>query len=366
MTVTDNIVSTDNKKSFLYIGHALVKTKKCMSLFRESFISKDFSTAKDFLSNHVVTEETSLPDLIIIDIPYNYKELLSFIVWLRQYYSADVPVIYNESSIPMNQIKQLNSLQLVDDIVKIENYCNRLHEKALFLQKTKNYLRKPSTIEQLQARYNDNGARGSRIPLAKRVFDVVIASAAILFFLPLLILIAIAIRIESRGPIVYSAYRAGRGFKIFKFYKFRTMVQNADQKLTELADKNMYESNETAAFFKIKNDPRITKVGAFLRNTSLDELPQFFNVLIGDMSIVGNRPLPLYEAAVLTTDEWAERFMAPAGITGLWQVSKRGKEEMSTEERLELDINYARNNNFRTDFWIMLQTPSALIQKANV
>jgi lipopolysaccharide/colanic/teichoic acid biosynthesis glycosyltransferase len=107
-------------------------------------------------------------------------------------------------------------------------------------------------------------------------------------------------------------------------------------------------------------------VGTFLRNSSLDELPQLFNVLRGDMSIVGNRPLPLYEAASLTTNEWAERFMAPAGITGLWQIKKRGQKNMSAEERLDLDINYARNNNIVRDFWIMAQTPSALLQKTNV
>ncbi|MFX4489871.1 sugar transferase, partial [Acinetobacter baumannii] len=92
--------------------------------------------------------------------------------------------------------------------------------------------------------------------------------------------------------------------------------------------------------------PRITKVGKFIRNTSIDELPQLWNVIIGDMSIVGNRPLPLYEAEKLTTDKYAMRFMAPAGITGLWQVEKRGKGEMSEEERLMLDNKYAENHSF--------------------
>ncbi|MCA6447107.1 MAG: sugar transferase, partial [Chitinophagaceae bacterium] len=121
-----------------------------------------------------------------------------------------------------------------------------------------------------------------------------------------------------------------------------------------------------AAFFKLKDDPRITKVGKFIRNTSIDELPQLWNVIIGDMSIVGNRPLPLYEAEKLTTDKYAMRFMAPAGITGLWQVEKRGKGEMSEEERLMLDNKYAENHSFINDIKLILRTIPALLQSESV
>src|SRR5688500_16385699 len=144
------------------------------------------------------------------------------------------------------------------------------------------------------------------------------------------------------------------------------MRVGADAELKKLEHLNQYAENSTnGVFFKIKNDPRITRIGNILRNTSLDELPQLMNVLKGDMSLVGNRPLPLYEAASLTTDEWAKRFMAPAGITGLWQIKKRGREDMSVEERISLDINYADKNNFLYDLWIMANTPTALIQKTN-
>ena len=193
-----------------------------------------------------------------------------------------------------------------------------------------------------------------------------ISSALLLGFSPLLLLIALAIKIESKGPVFYIAKRAGRGYKIFNFFKFRTMHAGADEKIKEMAHMNQYNAGiDGPVFIKINNDPRITRVGIFLRKTSLDELPQFVNVLLGDMSLVGNRPLPLYEAASLTTDEWAKRFMAPAGITGLWQIKKRGKEEMSIEERINLDINYADKYNFLYDLWIMANTPSALIQKTN-
>jgi lipopolysaccharide/colanic/teichoic acid biosynthesis glycosyltransferase len=203
--------------------------------------------------------------------------------------------------------------------------------------------------------------------VTKRIFDIAVASFLILLLLPIFLLIAAAIRLESRGPIFYNAKRAGRGFRIFSFYKFRTMVVNADKKMQEMAHLNQYnDAGNGPKFFKISNDPRITKVGKFLRNTSLDELPQLLNVLKGDMSLVGNRPLPLYEAATLTTNEFAERFMAPAGITGLWQIKKRGKADMSTAERISLDISYARKSNLLYDIWIMANTPGALFQKNNV
>jgi lipopolysaccharide/colanic/teichoic acid biosynthesis glycosyltransferase len=203
--------------------------------------------------------------------------------------------------------------------------------------------------------------------LFKRIFDITFSALALCLLSPVFLLVALAIRIESRGPVFYISKRAGMGYRIFDFYKFRTMHVDADKSMDEYTHLNQYAVNGTAGplFFKINNDPRITKVGAFLRNTSIDELPQLINVLIGDMSLVGNRPLPLYEAATLTTDDCAKRFMAPAGITGLWQIKKRGKENMSVEERISLDIDYAEQSNFMYDLWIIANTPSALIQKSN-
>lgn len=191
------------------------------------------------------------------------------------------------------------------------------------------------------------------------------SAAAIILLSPVFLIIALAIRIESRGNIFYVSRRAGMGYRIFNFYKFRTMSPDAEMRRTQYVHLNLYPYSEMARFFKVENDPRVTRVGRFLRNTSLDELPQLFNVLRGDMSLVGNRPLPLYEAENLTTDELAKRFLAPAGITGLWQVKKRGRRNMSDDERIGLDLNYADKSNLLMDMWIMAHTPQALLQKAN-
>lgn len=204
----------------------------------------------------------------------------------------------------------------------------------------------------------------------KRTFDVVVSFTALLFLSPLLILIALLVRLESKGPIFYISKRAGAGYRIFNFYKFRSMRVGADDELKELSHLNQYaekgSNGNGDVFFKIKDDPRVTKLGGFIRSTSLDELPQLINVLIGDMSLVGNRPLPLYEAEKLTKDQIAWRFLAPAGITGLWQVTKRGKENMSPEERIALDMEYAMKNSFWLDMKILLSTVPALLQKEKV
>lgn len=201
----------------------------------------------------------------------------------------------------------------------------------------------------------------------KRTLDISIAATGLLLASPVLIGIAIGIKLESRGPVFYISKRAGQGYRIFKFYKFRTMVAEADKQVSQMSHLNQYDANSAGpVFFKVSNDPRVTRFGAFLRNTSLDEIPQLLNVILGDMSLVGNRPLPLYEAASLTTDSYAGRFLAPAGLTGLWQIKKRGTKDMSVDERIRLDIEYAEKHSVMYDIWILANTPNALLQKENV
>lgn len=206
-----------------------------------------------------------------------------------------------------------------------------------------------------------------RISPIKRLFDFTVSFVLLLLLSPLLLLIAAIIKLESRGPIFYISKRVGTGYQIFDFYKFRSMRQGADKELQNLLYLNQYGNSDSGvSFLKFDNDPRVTRFGRFLRNSSFDELPQLINVLIGDMSIVGNRPLPLYEAEKITRDLWSKRFLAPAGITGLWQVTKRGKKEMSAEERIALDMQYADECSLWFDIKIMAQTVPALLQKESV
>jgi lipopolysaccharide/colanic/teichoic acid biosynthesis glycosyltransferase len=217
----------------------------------------------------------------------------------------------------------------------------------------------------------------------------------------------LAIRLESKGDAVYRSKRVGSNYQIFDFYKFRSMYSDADKRLAEFKKLNQYAQEELTeqesktsstrlhkadvvlfaddaitsekeyiaakkqersnAFVKFENDPRITKIGKIIRKYSIDELPQLFNILKGDMSVVGNRPLPLYEAELLTSDEYIHRFMAPAGLTGLWQVEKRGEAgKLSAEERKMLDIRYANEFSFLMDVKIIFKTFTAFIQKENV
>ena len=184
----------------------------------------------------------------------------------------------------------------------------------------------------------------------KRVFDIVVSLIAIVLSSPFMIVTAIAIKLEDKGPVFYKQERIGLRGKPFKIHKFRSMYVNADAKLAEVAAAN---GQEMGARVKIKNDPRITKVGHFIRKTSIDELPQFFDSLIGTMSVVGPRPQRQFEV-----DEYdqvyATRLLVKPGITGPWQVS--GRNDLSEEESQQLDVSYVQNWSVLGDIVYILRT----------
>ena len=190
----------------------------------------------------------------------------------------------------------------------------------------------------------------------KRIFDIFFASLILLFFLPLMIIIAIVIVIDdpSAGPF-YKQIRVGRHGKEFNMYKFRTMRANADKMIEELAKQNEMDG----PVFKMKEDPRITRVGKFLRKISLDELMQFFNVLKGDMTLVGPRP-PLPREVKFYTDYQKLRLLVTPGITCTWQIHKN-RNEVPFEEWVEMDIEYIQTRTYLNDLKIMLKTPIVML-----
>lgn len=267
-----------------------------------------------------------------------------------------------------------------------------------------NFISKSELFDKSEDKNNESVEETFTLPIGKRIFDIIVSLFALIILSPLFLLIMLLIVVESKGPVIYKSKRVGSNYRIFNFLKFRSMYIDADKRLGNYLNMNQYTKEEKdelheneehadikdestilisddyeiseheylnrkkeekdTTFLKISHDPRVTKIGRFIRKFSLDELPQLINILRGDMSIVGNRPLPLYEAELLTGDDYIERFIAPAGLTGLWQVEKRGDSgKMSPEERKQLDIYYAKNYSIWLDFKIILKTFFSFIQK---
>jgi lipopolysaccharide/colanic/teichoic acid biosynthesis glycosyltransferase len=350
------------REAFFYIGTDAVRIEKLVKILEGRYVVENVASASLFVKR--IKESNSVPEAVMVDGKLGKKGIKEIYNYLSSV--AGVPLLIDASDLSGGELKEYRKIPYIDEIFFLKDITvEKLISKIAFLKKVKS---KPVVVPTIFDNIQQAKKISTRISnILKRAFDILFASIAILVLLPIFLIIALLIRLESKGPIFYVAARAGKGYKIFKFYKFRTMVVDADKKVSELTHLNQYGTDQAGpVFFKISKDPRITRVGAILRNTSLDELPQLLNVLLGDMSLVGNRPLPLYEAATLTTDAHAVRFMAPAGITGLWQIKKRGCSNMSVEERINLDIDYANKSNFIYDLWIIANTPSALLQKESV
>ena len=351
------------------------------------------------------------PEAIICDYNLAGSNGLFLFDWIRERSEFNAtPFILLTQEFSQDLYKQAFNKKVDDFYVISSSLSENLITRLPFLCTYKNSLKDKNVPDKKPQVY--------KMPLSKRLFDIFVASSVLLVASPFLLLIIIAIRLESKGKVYYISKRVGR--KTFDFYKLRSMRTGSDELLKKLAkEKNQYKTetksealetscprcsalpegetcsplmyidthqicdywynvqkieaaNNSSTFVKILDDPRVTKVGKFIRNTSIDELPQLINVLKGDMSIVGNRPLPVYEAELLTADTLSKRFLAPPGITGLWQVELRGKGGvMSEEERMRLDSEYADhfegdNYSFWYDVKLILRTIPALFQSGSV
>jgi lipopolysaccharide/colanic/teichoic acid biosynthesis glycosyltransferase len=196
---------------------------------------------------------------------------------------------------------------------------------------------------------------GNEVPNSPltRVFDITLIALAFPYILLFFLLISLAIVLDSKGGVFYKQTRIGKGGRRFKALKFRTMIQNADQILQQFLDESPELKAEWLATHKLKRDPRVTRVGTILRKLSLDELPQFWNIIIGDMSLIG--PRPIVDAEIEKYGKCFELYIqARPGLTGLWQVS--GRSDTSYQRRVELDEYYLLNRNIKLDIQILLRT----------
>lgn len=381
----------------IYIGRYEKTIKRFSKLPKEEF----YNVATCDKAIKIIDKIREKFDIIILYEQTNTQTDIKDIESLRKKYLGIYMVLV------MDSLTQQESLQYlkagINNTIPFESPQEAIDSLISFQKR-----RKQQKIKDLQKR--GENIQTFRLPLWKRCFDILFSGTALLGLSPLLIITAIAIRLESKGAIIYKSKRVGSNYQIFDFLKFRSMYTNADKHLKDFNSLNQYQTEEETtediiwgempelsenedgivlisddfviseeayinkrsheqenAFVKLENDPRITRVGRFIRKYSIDELPQLINILKGDMSIVGNRPLPLYEAELLTSDEYIDRFMAPAGLTGLWQVEKRGDSgKMSADERKQLDIKYAKTFSFWIDMRIILKTVTAFIQKENV
>ena len=347
-------------------------------------------------------------DAILFEKELSQNEIKQFQDYLTQVFdpSKKIPLV-----LLCDEVSKEEKLRALDngfdDIFIHPIGFEQVLERVRFLKELRSSLRSQE-IKSVQ-----NETQKYKIGFWKRSFDILLSGGVLLLASPFLLLVILAIRLESKGKVYYISKRVGTAYRIFNFLKLRSMYPDADKRLKEFEHLNQYvhdneeeqqidegsqsktletsgtklisddeevdenvhnhkkKKSAESAFVKFDNDPRITKVGKIIRKLSIDELPQLINVLRGDMSIVGNRPLPLYEAEMLTTDEWHQRFNGPAGITGLWQVEARGRtSKMSPEERKQLDVKYVEYANskyaFWIDMWIILRTFKAVFQKENV
>lgn len=406
-------ITTDKSTSLLYVGSyavwmgEILEKREGVSIHMVDTAEKAIKwlhAKSSFKDNQWNAEEVGL-DAILCDFGLYEEGIIALKEYVTKTFDAQEKIPFVLLGKALGKKEKLLALEHgFDDFFAYPVGLEQILERVSFLKELKANLlyQKISTGNHQSKKY--------KIGFWKRSFDIVLAGGVLLLAAPFLLLVILAIRLESKGKVYYISKRVGTGYRIFNFLKLRSMYPDADKRLKEFQHLNQYVQDDTedaapmaqatsttggvtligddteidettynnqkrketnSAFVKFDNDPRITKVGKIIRKLSIDELPQLINVLKGDMSIVGNRPLPLYEAEMLTTDEWTERFNGPAGITGLWQVEARGRtSKMSPEERKQLDVKYVEYANssraFLYDMWIVFRTFRAVFQKENV
>lgn len=328
------------KLQFFYIGTQTRYAEKLQEYFEFGYttasVENAIYTMKRLLKK---ADEVTIPSMVMADGTLGIEHLIQLHTFIYSYkIMAGVPFIVEATGLTQEELNRFKRQAFIDELLCLNEFtAPALARKLDFLQRMKQKrVQQPETckVETSFRPYANAKA------VVKRGLDLLIASVVLAVLGPLMLLIALAVKLDTGGPVLYTTLRTGRGYRTFNLYKFNTIVQDAAKKQTGIT---------------------ISRVGLVLRKTSLDELPQLLNVWLGDLSLTGQRALPLYEAERLTTNANAQHFLAPAGLTG-WQIQKNGKAVMPVETPLAPATD---KSDLLYDIWLMANKPAAVIQKSN-
>ncbi|MGL6268708.1 MAG: sugar transferase, partial [Chitinophagaceae bacterium] len=317
-SVSDNpLEAVHGERPYLYIGNNEADFTADKTDFKGGFSLENLDKGIQFLNQAACEQKISV---IFIDLPFCYT---SFHVFLSEKEKirdlANVPVILNLRNLTPEEISFVRKKKMADELVDFKVEMASIQEKISFLHQVS-----------VSIADNQSNIKIERTPSAvypdtfflKRTMDIFLSLFLMIALSPLFLLIALAIKLESRGPVFYNSYRAGRGFRIFKLYHFRTMKVGADRMLNSLVKLNKFNNfGHAPVCIAPENDPRVTKLGRFLIKSGLNKLPGLINVLNGNLSLVGKDPLHLYEAASLTNNGSADRIVMNSGLSGMWKFS---------------------------------------------
>lgn len=343
---------------FRYIMKTKVLNKR---FFAESLVIIGCSNYLDNVKNSIIRENGLcfyVVGVVLTDTPDNYtgsQKVLGNIKDIEkiiaEYNISSAVVIKNEIDKSFENV--LNNLQ-----IKLNKLLIVLDSQGIGFSNTEAVQLLQTGLNYLQINNNFKSLLNS---IVKRCSDIILSIIMLPFLMVIIIIIAVLIKATSRGSVFYGHTRVGRNGKTFKVLKFRSMYQDADERLREILKNNEEARHEWNTYYKLKNDPRITKVGRFLRKSSLDELPQIFNVLKGDMSFVGPRPVIQDELDKYYRELSSYYYMVRPGITGLWQIS--GRNELNYDERVAKDAWYVLNWSIWLDLVILFKTPGVVFKK---
>lgn len=340
LPVTEKEPTDIQKLQFFYIGTQARNTEKLKEYFEFGYTSVAVDSAIFSLRRlFKKQDEVTIPGMIIAEGSFGTEQLIELHHFIYSHkIMAGVPFIVEGTGLSREELARFKRYEFIDELLFLNEFtAPSLLRKVNFLQQMKQKrVQQPETCKVETAFSTYPNVRA----VLKRGLDLLISSTLLAMLSPVMLLIALVVKLDTGGPVLYATIRTGRGFRILHLYKFNTIIQDEEKK---------------------KNGASLSRIGMLLRKTSLDELPLLLNVWLGDLSLTGQRALPLYEASRLTTNTCANHFLAVAGITG-WHSQKNSLEAISVDAPLAPD---ADKSDLLYDIWLMANKPAAVIPETN-